>query len=116
MITAGTQLDWPHSALRTGRANSLWPTDQRSIKISENNAKFINLNSSEQYRLVNIKATISLQSQGKLYEIPPTLKKTIEVPELLLEHAGAHGRDDGSQGDSPSERYRVVENRVCSVF
>jgi hypothetical protein len=66
--------------------------------------------------LVYIKATISIQSQGKLYKILPTLKKTIEVPDLLLEHAGAHGRDDSSQGDSPSERYRAVENRVCSVF
>ena len=46
----------------------------------------------------------------------PTLNKTIEVPELLLEHAGAHGRDDGSQGDSPSGRFLVLENRVCSVF
>jgi hypothetical protein len=66
--------------------------------------------------IVYIKATISIQSQRKLHEIPPTLRKTIEVPKLLLEHAGAHERDDDSQGDSPSERYRVVENRVCSLF
>jgi urocanate hydratase len=44
-----------------------------------------------------MEATISLQAKGNFYEILPTLKKTNEVPELLSEHAGAHGRDDGSQ-------------------
>ena len=47
--------------------------------------------------LLYMKATITLQSQKQFYEILPTLKKTIEMTELLLEHAGAHGRDDGSQ-------------------